>query len=173
MEGMSIMGQDEESEMDNHSQLNHEAEYDNHSDSDSEEMEKIEAHLGRAKEKLAEQDFQSAERLLVNCLSRTSKSRPSPKTTSTTWTIANTQAFKLLLNTYRGRESWDAAEALLLKQIKDDNSNAKATNPNHHLLLADILFTKGDVVAARNREGRHIRAIRSLGPMGKKEWKSP
>jgi hypothetical protein len=180
MASMSIIGIEEEIEPNDGPQLGDgtgqpqalpevvDDEYGSQSDSDSEEIEKIEALFGRAKEKLAEQDFQSAERLFLNCLSRTSTPGPFSNSSSTIRSTANAKSFSFLLDTYRRQENWDAAQALLMNKIKSESQQSKAVNPNHHFLLSEILFTKRDLVASRKYGIKAYKGFRKLGVEGKK-----
>jgi hypothetical protein len=148
-------------------QRQHSAEKDDsgtQSDSESDEAEKIQALLRRGKEKLAEQDFNSAERLLLNCQSRTSG--PGSLSLSALRSTAHSKSVHLLLDTYRRQEKWDSAESLLLNQIKPESQNEKATNPKYVLMLAEVLLDKWDLTAARKHGVRAYKRYRKLGPEG-------
>jgi tetratricopeptide (TPR) repeat protein len=147
----------------NAEQVDHHDHGGSHSDSDSDlETEVINALLQRGKEKFAEQDYPSAERLFYNCFSRTSGSG----SLSLTRTASTLDIVNLLLDTYRKMEKWDDAQTLLVNQMASESQRRAADNPKHVLSLAEILMYKKEYAEARLYARRAFKGYRKLGATG-------
>ncbi|KAF2430132.1 hypothetical protein EJ08DRAFT_697675 [Tothia fuscella] len=141
-----------------------EGETESESESDSEEVEKIQALLTLGKEKLAEQDYESAERLFINCLARTSN--PGTRLLSALRGTAQARSIDPLLNIYRRQENWDAAQKLLKRQIKSNAKTGTFGGPSYSLLLAELFLDKFELPTARKSGMKAYRGFRKLGVEG-------
>ncbi|KAH6672009.1 hypothetical protein B0J14DRAFT_639956 [Halenospora varia] len=113
-------------------------------------------------DKPAKQDFETAERLFKNCLTRTSSS---PSLTST-HCGTKFQVVRYLVDTYCQQEKWNEAAPLLMEKIAMGSS--KDTNHRSNVLvdtlsLSEVLFKKGSYVEALLYGRRALKGYRRVG----------
>ena len=135
------------------------------SDSDNElETEILQALLRRGKEKLRLKDYVGAEKLLRNCLTRTSNgslvsSHRAPKS----------EIMTLLLDSYLVQEKWNEAQSLLLDKIaigsRDPSSESGGVLADM-LTLVDVLLNKDSYAEALLYARRALKGYRKLGSRG-------
>jgi hypothetical protein len=137
------------------------------SDSDNDlEVEIIQALLKRGKEKLSAKDYGGAEKLLRNCLTRTSSGslvslQRVPKSKS--------EIMTLLLETYLAQEKWDEAQSLLLEKIALGSRDTTSESGGIHadmLTLVDVLLHKSAYAEALLYGRRSLKGYRKLRSKG-------
>jgi len=137
---------------------------DHQSDSDSDlEVAIIASLLKHGKEKLTSKNFNAAERLFRNCLSRLSTTQASPEDS-----VRRLEVMELLLETYSQQEKWEEARAILV-----DKLSISGLRPHKdHLVLSDmstlveILQRQGNYVEAHLYGRRVLKGYRRLGAQG-------
>ncbi|KAF4629650.1 hypothetical protein G7Y89_g8493 [Cudoniella acicularis] len=139
------------------------------SDSDADlEVEMFQALLKLGKEKLEGNDFDSAERLFRNCLTRTSANGSLvdlhliPK--------SRLEIMRLLVSLYFAQEKWNEAQSILLEKISlgsRDKSRDKGDVLTDMLTLVDVLLHKNAYAEALLYGRRAFKGYRKMGPEGR------
>jgi hypothetical protein len=138
------------------------------SDSDTDlEMEIVQALLKRGKEKFQAKDFEAAERLFRNCLTRICSNLSMvslhhiPR--------SKTEIMTLLLDVYLAEEKWDEAQSLLLEKIgvgSRDKSSDNGPVLKDILTLIDVLIHKSSYAEAHLYGRRALKGYRKMGLEG-------
>lgn len=137
------------------------------SDSDGElEVEIIQSLLNRGKDKLASQEFETAERNFRNCLTRSANI----STVSLHRLLGSkTEIMDLLLITYRHQEKWDEARSLLMEKLALEPRGSSKANRDvlaDTLILVEVLFKKNAYAEALLYGRRALKGYRKMGPHG-------
>lgn len=148
--------------------------YDSDSDSDL-EVEFAKALFNSGKEKLVGKDFQAAERLFRNCISRMSTSARAGGVLQLTSTasVSRMEVLDLLFETYSQRQMWEQAQSVLKDKlsIEQQHQNSTGDRQDHAVLsdvlkLSEVLFYKGEYVEGHLYARRALKGYRKLGLEG-------
>jgi hypothetical protein len=136
-----------------------------HSDSDNElEVEMFQALLRRGKEKFDAEDFSGAERLLRNCLSRTSNG-----TLSSLQRTSKPEVMMLLLKACERQEKWTDVQSLLIEKIASESRSVAGDNSgvlSDMLNLVEVLLKKESYSEALLYGRRALKGYRRMGDSG-------
>jgi hypothetical protein len=138
---------------------------DHQSDSDSDlEVAIIRSLQKHGKEKLTSKNFEVAERLFRNCLSRLSTTQASPEDN-----VRRLEVMELLLETYSQQEKWEEARSILIDKLSI--SGLRSHKEDHTVLsdmstLVEILQRQGNYVEAHLYGRRVLKGYRRLGAQG-------
>jgi tetratricopeptide (TPR) repeat protein len=138
------------------------------SDSDNDlEAEIFQALLNKGKEKFGAKDYQSAERLFKNCLTRASSS--GSLVSLHRISKSKSEIMNLLLDTYLAQGKWSEAQAILLEKIalvSRDKSKDNGGILAEMLTLIDVLLHKNSYAEALLYGRRALKGYRKLGSDG-------
>jgi hypothetical protein len=142
-----------------------------HSESDSDiEQELVKVLFRKGKEKVAAMEYDNAERILRNCLSRISiTASGSALSLATVHSISRTEVMDVLVEAYISQQKWTEARTILLDKLslaqrllgKGDKSVLLDIST-----LVDVLFNKGDYVEGHLYARKGLKGYRKLGADG-------
>jgi len=145
---------------------------DEDTDSDGElEAEMVMALFNSHREKVAANDFESAERLLRSCRSRLflpSESPPLPSKRKQP--VSKLDLLNAQLEVYTKQKKWSEAQVIATERISLRQQSGEPKNSEvllaDILTLTDILFQRGSYAEAQLQARRALRGYRKLGPSG-------
>jgi len=149
------------------------ADFTNDSDSDGDlEADMTSALFRSGNEKLAAQDYQSAERLLKSCSSRLSLgSSPLVSPSSSKNAVSKLEVLNALCQLYLKQRNWEQAQIILTERISLAHSSGKGGNTTETLgdvlLLANILMQNHKYSDAHLQTRRAFTGYKRLGMEGR------